>query len=74
MDSGPDATIFLIGVFVVFDKPQPSRRAPPEHRMAGDENDPEPKARLSGFTQGACGVGSDRWCGWTSLGRRQRSA
>jgi len=28
MESGPDATIFTFGVFRVFDKAEPSRRAP----------------------------------------------
>jgi hypothetical protein len=40
MDSGPDATIFTFGVFRVFDKAEPSRRAPPEHRMADDRLKP----------------------------------
>jgi len=30
MDSGPDETIFLFGVFGVFDNAEPSRRAPQE--------------------------------------------
>ena len=34
MDSSPDAAIFPIGVFGVFDKAEPSRSAPPERRIA----------------------------------------
>jgi putative tryptophan/tyrosine transport system substrate-binding protein len=42
--------------------------------VAFDENDPKPKGWLSNFTQGACGVGLDRWpyrADGRSLGRRQ---
>jgi putative tryptophan/tyrosine transport system substrate-binding protein len=42
--------------------------------MALDENDPEAKADLAAFTQGACGVGLDRWPQFAdgrALGRRQ---
>jgi hypothetical protein len=40
MDSGADETIFLFGVFGVFDKAEPSRSAPAEHGMADDRLKP----------------------------------